>query len=169
MDYIRIGKIVNTHGIKGEVKIQSCSDFDAIRYKKGNTVYLFYEGQYLPFLVASFRMHKGFPLVSFQNAQNINDVEKFKECAVFMSNEDRTPLHKGEFYRDELVGLQVNDEAGVKIGIVTAVEETCPGQTHLRIQREEMNDALIPFVPVFIKHVDIAQKVITIHAEEGLL
>ena len=49
MEYICIGKIVNTFGIKGELKIQSYSDFDALRYKKGNTVYVRKDGKYLPF------------------------------------------------------------------------------------------------------------------------
>ena len=40
MEYIEIGKIVNTHGLKGELKIESWSSFDEIRYAKGNTVFL---------------------------------------------------------------------------------------------------------------------------------
>lgn len=169
MDYIKIGKIINTHGIKGELKIQSYSDFDAQRYQKGNKVYILYEGKYIPFQVATFRVHKGFSLVSFQNAQNINDVEKFKESLIFMSAEDRTPLKKGEYYRDELIGLQVYDEEGSKIGTVSAVEETYPGQRHLRIARTNQGDALVPYIPVFIKKVDMEQKIIVIHVQEGLL
>ena len=83
MAYIRIGKVVNTHGLKGELKISSESDFDDIRYKKGNTVYLRTEEGYVPFEVATFRLHKGFPLVSFKDFQDINLVEKFKNCIVY--------------------------------------------------------------------------------------
>jgi 16S rRNA processing protein RimM len=169
MDYIKIGKIINTHGIKGELKIQSYSDFDAQRYKKGNQVYVLYEGTYIPFQVATFRVHKGYPLVSFQNAENINAVEKFKESLLFMSAEDRTPLKKGEYYRDELIGMQVHDEEGNPIGTVSAVEETYPGQRHLRIARMDQADALVPYIPVFIKNVDKEQQIITIHVQEGLL
>ena len=169
MDYIKIGKIINTHGIKGELKIKSYSDFDAERYQKGNTVYINYEGQYLPFCVASYRVHKGFPLVSFADVQNINDVEKYKECMIYMSASDRKPLKNGEYYRDELVGLKVVDEQQNLIGVVTAVEETCPGQSRLRIAREGQNDGLVPYIPVFVKKVDMEQKTITIHKEEGLL
>ena len=57
MEYICIGKIVNTHGIKGELKISSYSDFDRERYQKGNTVYVRFEGNYLPFTVKTYRTH----------------------------------------------------------------------------------------------------------------
>lgn len=169
MDYIKIGNIINTHGLKGELKIKSYSDFDAQRYQKGKTVYINYEGRYLPFCVASYRVHKGFPLVSFENAQGINDVEKYKKCTIYISAADRQSLKKGEYYRDELVGLKVIDEQQNLIGIVSAVEETCPGQSRLRITREEQKDGLVPYIPVFIKKVDMEQKIITIHKEEGLL
>jgi len=169
MDYIKIGNIINTHGLKGELKIKSYSDFDAQRYQKGKTIYINYEGLYLPFCVASYRMHKGFPLVSFENAQDINAVEKYKECMIYINAADRQSLKKGEYYRDELVGLKVIDEQQNLIGIVSAVEETCPGQSRLRIKREEQKDGLVPFIPVFIKKVDMEQKIITIHKEEGLL
>jgi 16S rRNA processing protein RimM len=169
MEYIKIGKIVNTHGIKGELKIQSCSDFDAERYQKGKTVYIEKDGQYLPYKVFSYRVHKGFPLVSFADAQNINDVEKYKECSVYMDANDRQPLKNGEYYRDQLIDLKAVDEAGCEIGTVTAVEETYAGQTHLRIERTGENDALVPYIPLFIKQVDLEKKLIVIHREEGLL
>jgi 16S rRNA processing protein RimM len=169
MEYIKIGKIINTHGIKGELKISSCSDFDAERYQKGNTVYIACNGKYLPFRVQSFRTHQGYSLVSFQNAQNINDVEQYKECMIYMDAADRQPLGNGEYYRDQLLDLKAVDEEGHEIGMIKAVEETCPGQRHLRLQREGKSDALIPYIPFFIKKVDMEQKCIVIHVEEGLL
>lgn len=169
MKYIKIGKIINTHGIKGELKISSCSDFDAERYQKGNTVYIAYSEKYLPFQVQSFRTHQGYSLVSFQNALNINDVEQYKGCMIYMDAADRKPLGNGQYYRDQLLGLKAVDEEGHEIGNVSAVEETCPGQRHLRVQREGKNDALIPYIPFFIKRVDLEQKCIVIHVEEGLL
>ena len=77
MEYICIGKIVNTFGIKGELKIRSYSDFDAERYKKGSTVYVLKDGSYLPFVTASYREHKGFPLVSFRDLQGLIEICHF--------------------------------------------------------------------------------------------
>lgn len=168
-EMICIGKIINTHGLKGEVKIRSYSDFDAERYAKGNTVYIAYEGNYLPFQTATYRVHKGYPLVSFQNYQDINLIEKYRDCEIYIDRKTRKPLKDGEYYRDELTGLQAVDEEGNSIGEVIAVEETYGAQNNLRIARKDQNDVLVPYIPEFIVKVDLKNHQIVIHAEEGLL
>lgn len=169
MEYIRIGKIINTHGIKGELKIQSYSDFDAQRYKIGNTVYIHYENAYFPFVVKTFRTHKGNSLVSFEEHQNINDVEKYKNSYIFISKKDREPLKNGMFYRDELVGLIAQSNNQQVLGKVVAVEETNGAQNNLRIRSEDGKEFLVPYIPEFIKQVDISSGTITIAMQEGLL
>lgn len=168
-DYICIGKILTTHGLKGEVKIESYSDFDQERYRKGNTVYIESEGEYIPFQTATFRIHKGYPLVSFADHQDINRIEKYKNCRIYIDRRTRKPLKNGEYYRDEITGLKAYDEADHYIGIVDAVEETAGAQNNLRIAREGRADALIPYIPEFIKKVDLNEGKIIIHTEEGLL
>lgn len=169
MEYICIGRIVNTFGIRGEMKIQSYSDFDEKRYAKGNTVYILYQDQYLPFVTASFRRHKGFSLVSFADHQDINLVEQYKECEVYIDKDSRQVLKKGEYYRSDLEGLEVFDEEGNRIGKVSAVEDTLGANTFLRVEREEGNDVLIPYVKAFVKEVQMEEGKIIIHMVEGLL
>ncbi len=169
MEYICIGKIVNTHGIKGELKIQSYSDFDSERYKKGNKVYILFEENYLPFIVKTFRTHKGNSLVSFDGYQNINDVEKYKNSNVYISKEDRKPLKNGQFYRDQLVGLQVIDTNQNNIGKLVSVEETKGAQNNIRIQKEDGVEFLVPYIPEFIKEVDLEKQIIVVAMQEGLL
>lgn len=169
MKYIRIGKIINTHGIKGELKIRSESDFDAERYAAGNTVYIRYEGEYLPFVCDTYRVHKGFPLVSFRDNKDINLVEKYKNCFLYIKDTDRKELHDGRHYISDLIGLDVVDEEGRYIGKVKDIEETMGANRYMRIERDNEKDALVPYVPVFIKKVDTEEKKIVIHAEEGLL
>jgi 16S rRNA processing protein RimM len=169
MEYICIGKIVNTFGIRGELKIKSYSDFDELRYKKGNTVYLLKDGKYLPFITASFRSHKGFSLVSFKDMQDINLVEQYKECEIYIDKESRKPLQEGEYYRSDLQGLKAADENGTVIGTVTDVEETLGANNFLRIEKEDGSEALIPYVPAFVREVKLDEKMIVIHVVEGLL
>lgn len=169
MAYIRIGKIVNTHGIKGEVKIASESDFDEVRYQKGNTVWLHIDGRYEPFEVASFRMHKGFPLVTFAGLNDINAVEQYKGQPVYIDEKDRQELPEGEYYRNQLTGLQAVDEEGTVIGKVTAVEETMGAQNNLRIRSEEGREYLVPNVPAFVVRVNLDEGIIVIRRIEGLL
>lgn len=169
MKYICIGKYINTHGIRGEIKIESYSDFDAERYKKGKTVYMLIEGAYQPFTVASFRKHQGHCLVSFEGKDNINDVEPYKGSMIFVKDEDRKPLGKGEFYRSDLIGLDVFDESHTHIGKILQVEETLGANLNLRILKEDGKEVLVPYVPDFIRNVDPERQEMTIHTMEGLL
>ncbi len=169
MNYICIGKIVNTHGIKGELKIQSYSDFDVERYKKGNTVYINYENQYLPFIVKTFRVHKGHSLVSFEEYSNINDVEKYKEHMIYISEQERKPLKNGQYYRNQIVGLTAKDANGNTLGNVISVEETTGAQNNIRIQTDDKQEFLVPYIPEFIQSVDLEKQTIVILMQEGLL
>ncbi len=168
-DYIAIGKIRNTHGIKGELTVESYSDFDDERYKKGNTIFIRYENAYIPMKIAAYRDYKNGVLISFAEHADINLVEKYKGCDLFIRKSDRHKLKKGEYYKDEIAGLTAVDEDGNRIGTVRAVEATFGAQNHLRIVREGGNDVLVPYVPTFIKNVDLKAGTITIHVVEGLL
>ncbi|MBQ6221413.1 MAG: ribosome maturation factor RimM [Solobacterium sp.] len=169
MEYIAIGKIVNTHGLKGELKIESWSDFDEIRYAKGSTVYIDYQDELIEVHPVSYRVHKGYALVAFEGLQDINLVEKYKTCEILIADSDRQDLPEGEYYVDELIGMTVKDEEGNLIGTVIDVEETRGAQNNLRVEREGMKDALIPYVPEFITDIDDEKGVITVHVIEGLL
>lgn len=169
MEYICIGKIVNTHGIKGELKIQSYSDFDSLRYKKGNTVYIHYENNYVPFVVQTFRSHKGNSLVSFQDKQDINLVEQYKNCDVYIEKDSRKPLGKGKYYRDQIKGLTAYDQNNTILGKVISVEETKGAQNNIRIQKEDGSEFLVPFIDEFIKNVDLDNQTLVIQMQEGLL
>ena len=168
MQYIKIGKIVTTHGIRGEVKIQSYSDFDTERYRKGAVVYICSEGKYIPFIVHSYRVHKGYPLVAFEENLDINKIEQYKNCDVFIDKSERKPLTDGRYYVQDLLGLTVKDEEGNIIGTVLDVEETLGAQKNLRI-RTEKKEVLVPYVPAFVKEVNLESETIVIHVVEGLL
>lgn len=169
MNYICIGKIVNTHGLKGELKIQSYSDFDRERYKKGNTVYIQFEGNYVEAVCAGCRVAKGFTFVTFEDMKDINLVEKYKTCEVYIPAESRKTLKKGEYYRSDLTGLTAVGDNGTVIGTVTAVEETNSRQNHIRIRREDESEVLVPWIPAFILNVDLEAGTVTVRVIEGLL
>ena len=168
MQYIKIGKIINTHGIKGELKIRSYSDFDRERYAKGNTVYVHHEGEYIPFTVHSYRVHKGYPLVVFEGYEDINAVEKYKNADVYIETSQRKKLDDGRHYVQDLIGMHVVDEVGKEIGEVLDIEETIGAQKNMRVRTKE-KEVLIPYVPAFIRQVDEEKKEIQVHVVEGLL
>ena len=166
---IQIGTVINTHGLKGELKVKSDSDFDDERYEIGNHLYMQYEDEMVELEVATYRKHNGNVLVSFKDNQDINMVEKYKGCALFVKDSDRKPLDNGMYYSSDLMECEVINEEGKKIGKVIDLEDTVGAQKNMRVLTEDKKEILIPFVEVFIKNVDLENHIITIHEMEGLL
>lgn len=168
MEYILIGVIANTFGIKGELKIKSYSDFDKERYKKGNTVFIEYNNEYLPFVVHSFREHKGMSIVAFKDYLDINLVEKYKGSNIYFDKAKIKPSKNGEFYWFELKGLSVYDDKDNFLGKVLRVEET-GANSNLRVEKEDKSTFLVPYIKQFILNIDIENNRIIIKIIEGLL
>lgn len=166
--YIRIGRMINTHGIKGEIKIRSYSDFDEQRYVKGNTVYMKVNEEMMPLTVKSYRVHKGFPLVSFEELKDINAVEKYRECELYITDDMREELDEGYYY-DELEGLDAYDTEGNLLGTTIGIEETNGAQDNLRIETKSGKTFLVPYIEEFIVEVDLDENRIIIAMQDGLL
>ena len=164
MEYIQIGTIVNTFGLKGELRIISNSEFISDRFAVGNKIWVFID-TYLPLTIDGFRMHKGNALITFAEMHDINLVANLKSLPVFMHMDD-IPALKDGYYLFQLYGLDVyfNNK---KIGEVIEVMKPA-GQSLLRIQTE-VKTVLIPFVPAFIKAVDLGKRRIDVDVIEGLL
>ncbi|MFE6373234.1 ribosome maturation factor RimM, partial [Bacillus subtilis] len=107
--WFNVGKIVNTHGIKGEVRVISKTDFAEERYKPGNTLYLFMDGRNEPVEVTvnTHRLHKQFHLLQFKERQNLNEVEELKNAIIKVPEEELGELNEGEFYFHEIIGCEV--------------------------------------------------------------
>lgn len=164
MEYVFLGKIVNTFGIRGELKIQYATDFIAERFKKGSKVYV--GPNKLEFVVKSYKLHKGFLLVLFEDNEDINLVEKYKGLSIYKAKDDVKPLKKGDYYFSDLYNLDVyvDDEL---VGKVINVEEGI-SSNYLRVLHDN-KESLVPFVKAFIKNVDLQNNRIDINNIEGLL
>lgn len=159
---VKIGTIINTHGLKGEMKILSSSDYEEVRFQVGSQVFVNYQNQELAFEIHSVRVHKGCYLITFKGYENINDIEKYKGCELLAEG-----IEDDQFYYYELIGCQVRVDGEI-IGEVSEIIET---EAHdiLRVKRENQKDALIPYVEAFIVEEDIENKLIDVKVIEGLL
>ncbi|MBR4461791.1 MAG: 16S rRNA processing protein RimM [Erysipelotrichaceae bacterium] len=165
MEYILIGKIVNTFGIKGELKVYSYTDFVEERFKKGSKVYLGEE--HLPFIVKSCREHKGMLLVLFETNEDINLVEQYKDFEIYKAEEDIETLKDGYYFRDlKDLDVYVDD---VLVGKVLKVEEGITANNLRILKTEDGKEYLVPFLPVFVEKVDLEKRRIDIVRMEGLL
>ncbi len=164
MEKLKIGIIVNTHGLKGEVKIKSFSDFNAIRFEKKKTLSILYQGEYVDVTIATSRENKGNVFVSFVGYEDINLVEKFRNCDVCINRDDLHELEEDEVYFIDLMGCEVYLEDGQLLGQVEDVLETGANAV-LRVNQK----TLIPYVKAFVKEADIKNKRIVVYDVEGLL
>ncbi|BDG32857.1 ribosome maturation factor RimM [Parageobacillus thermoglucosidasius] len=168
--WFNVGKIVNTHGIRGEVRVISRTDFPEERYKKGNTLYIFMEKSQEPIevIVKSHRVHKSFDLLSFEGYDNINLVEKFKGAVLKVPESQLGELNEGEYYFHEIIGCTVVTEEGETVGTVSEI--LTPGANDVWVvKRNNGKEALIPYIEDIVKNVDVEAKIITIRPMEGLL
>ena len=168
MEFLTLGKIVKTFGIKGEAKIFSSTHFRKQRYKKNNKVFLFDEktNKRLEVTVKSHRIDGDFDMVSFVEIKDINELLPFVGCLVQVEKDNKL-LSKDSYFYSDLIGLDVYDENEILLGKVKKVEEYAAYQT-LRVEQNEGKDILIPFVKAFIKDVDLDNKKIIIFHWEGL-
>jgi 16S rRNA processing protein RimM len=156
-----VGKIVGTHGIKGELKVKSDTSFD--RFKKGNVLYIEKEEK---IVINSSRVHKGMHLITINGLTNINDVLCYVNKDIYVPH-DRSELEEGEFYYEDIIGLDCYNSKGELIGPVKDLQEVPQGLI-LEIQTKNKT-ILIPFVDEFVVEVDLENKRIQIQEIEGLL
>ncbi|PBB05849.1 MULTISPECIES: ribosome maturation factor RimM [Salimicrobium] len=168
-EYLNVGRIINTHGIKGEVKIKRITDFEE-RFREGNTLYWSSGGigEVTELTVESHRIHKGFDLLKFRGYPTINEVEPLKNGMLMIHKGDTTPLGAEEYYFHEIIGCHVYTTAGHYVGEVKEI--MTPGANDVWvIDRKEEGDALIPYIEDVVVQVDVSKKSIIIEPMEGLL
>ncbi|HJA74135.1 ribosome maturation factor RimM [Limosilactobacillus pontis] len=167
MDFYNVGKIVNTHGIRGDVRVMPTTDFVAERFAKGQDLYLQQAGEPLKLIVESARQHKGFILVKFVGYDNINDVQAFRDHELMVSGKDQQPLEDGQYYYHQIIGLSVKTVDGEELG--TIKEILSPGANDVWVvQRDGKKDLLLPVIDDVVKDVDLDAGEVTVELMEGL-
>ena len=168
MNYFNVGKIVNTQGLQGEMRVLSVTDFAEERFKKGNTLSLFdKKDQFVMDVeIASHRKVKNFDIIKFKGMYHINDIEKFRDFTLKVREEDLTDLEDGEFYYHEIIGLEVY-ENDVLLGTIKEILQ--PGANDVWVvKRKGKRDLLLPYIPPVVLRIDIEQGRVDVEIPEGL-
>ena len=157
--YIEAGKIVNTFGVTGEVKIEVWLDSPDFmkRFKR------LYCGT-KELLVDAARVHKGFLLCKLRGVDDVNAAMALKGKTVSIDRAD-AHLPRGAYFVQDILGAQVVDEQGNEIGKLVDVLER-PASNIYVVQGE--TEHLIPAVPEFVRHADAENGVITVRLIEGM-
>lgn len=168
--WFNVGKIVNTHGIKGEARVISKTDFAEERYAPGNQIYLFMPESKEPIqlTIQSHRVHKNFDLLTFKGYENMSDVEKMKGGILKIREDQLTELDQDEFYFHEIIGCLVFTTAGEEVGKVREI--LTPGANDVWVVKGKGGkDILIPYIEQVVKKVDVKEQMIIIEPMDGLL
>ena len=168
MNYFNVGKIVNTQGLQGEMRVLSVTDFAEERFKKGNKLALFdKKDQFVMDVeIASHRKAKNFDIIKFKGMYHINDIEKFRDFSLKVAEEDLTDLEDGEFYYHEIIGLEVY-ENDVLLGTIKEILQ--PGANDVWVvKRKGKRDLLLPYIPPVVLGLDIDQGRVDVEIPEGL-
>lgn len=169
--WFNVGKIVNTHGIKGEARVISKTDFADERYKPGSKLYLFMpdsKAEPVELTVKAHRTHKSFDLLTFEGYENINQIEKMKGGILKISEDQLGALEEDEFYYHEIIGCTVETLEGEGVGKIKEI--LSPGANDVWvIKGKGGKEILIPYIEDVVKEVNVNEKRVVINPIEGLL
>lgn len=167
MEYLEIGQIVNTQGLKGEVKINPFTD-DVRRFDKLKKIYVEKNNNKQELEIERIRYAKNIVIAKFIGLDIIEDVQNLKGKYVFIDENDKLDLPQDTYYITDLIGAKVMDNSTNKeIGIITDVFST--GSNDVYVVKSLDKEILIPAIKQVVLNVDIKSKIITVNLIEGLL
>ncbi len=168
MEYLKLGTIIKTRGLNGNVKIYSTSDFAYSRYQKGNKVFLRNneDNSIKEFEVLDYSTDGNFDYVTFKGYESIEAISPFLKHDVLIIKEEH-PLEDGFYYHDDLKSCAIYED-NKKIAEVISIEEYSSYKS-LRIKFLHNNkEFLLPFIETFIKKIDIENRRIDVSLIEGM-
>lgn len=170
--WYNVGVIVNTHGIRGDLKVLSKTDFPEERFAKGSKLAMFHEesGQSQDIEIDSSREQKGNYIIKLKGYNNINEVEKFKGWVIKIAAEEQGSLDDGEYFHHQILGCEVYTDENQFLGVVSEI--LSPGANDVWVvdpPKGQEKQILLPYIDPVVLNVDVASKRITVHLLEGLV
>lgn len=166
MDLLEVGKIVNTHGLRGEVKVVTWTDYPEV-FEDIEYVYIKRKDDYERLDVKGIKYQKGNIIVKFAQIQDINEAERYKNQVLYAEREILGELPEGVYYIADLIGLEVVDEDGRRIGTISDVINTGSNDIY-EVKREGKKNLLLPVIDEVVLNIDLDSKRVTVHLMEGL-
>ncbi len=163
-EYIQIGKIVNTHGIKGELKVVPLTD-DKKRFEELKNVYI--DNELSEFEVQKVRYNKNTVILKLKEFNNINEVLKFKNRYILIHERDAIDLPENSYFMFQINGLDVYLNNGNKLGKIVDILQ--PGANDVYVVKNGKQEYLIPAIKQVIKQIDLENNKMIIQPIEGMI
>ncbi|MGN0367540.1 MAG: ribosome maturation factor RimM [Wujia sp.] len=166
-DMFRIGVITSTHGLRGEVKVFPTTD-DVKRFKKLKKCYIRTQQGDMEVEKNSCKFFKNMVILSFKEFTDINQIEKYKGCELYVDRENAVPLEEGEYYIADVIDADVFDDEGKKLGTLVDVMQTGANDVFV-VNLEDGKEVLFPVIPDCVLDIDTEQKKVVVHIMNGLM
>lgn len=166
LKYLELGKIVSTHGVRGELRVQYWCDSPEF-FKSFETVYLKKDGQE-PMKVLGARQHGNVMLLTLEGVDDLDKANALRGKVIYVDR-DKAPLEPGSYFIAELVGCEVRDadDNSVLYGRVTDVLNT--GASDIwQIKGEDGKEYLLPSVPGVVEKVDVDSCIALVRPMKGI-
>ena len=164
-DLLQVGAITSTHGVRGEVKVFPTTD-DNNRFKKLKECFIEYKGEMLPVKVNGCKFFKNMVILKFEGIDNINDVEKYKKCNLYVDRAHAVKLQKDEYFVTDLIGVEVYKE-NEHFGTLTEIIPTGANDVYVIVDRNE-KEWLLPAIKECILNVDIENRKMKVKLLKGM-
>lgn len=166
-----VGKIVNTHGIRGEVKVVPHTDFADQRFApKSKLLIVTEKGSKIDVSVETSRSHKNMYILKFKELHGINEVEKYKDSLLKITADLQEELPENEYYFHEIIGCKVLTDEDPAEELGTISEILTPGANDVWVVKTPQGkEVLLPAIPDVVLDVDKEAKLVRVHLMEGLL
>lgn len=162
MEKIKVGDIINTHGIKGELKVSRTG------IEEFNREIFYYIGESSEkFKITNSRFHKNNYIIKIEGYDNINDVLKFKNKSIYIDEADTMELKEDIFYIKDLIDVRVIDSNNKNIGYIDDVLEYDVNDVYV-IKTDDNKEILVPAVKEFIVDIDLDRRIMKVNLLEGM-
>lgn len=166
-NYLRVGVITTTHGIKGEVKVFLTSD-DKKRFETLKEVILDTGKELLTLKIEGVKYFKEQVILKFKGINDINDVEKYRGKDLLVTRDNALELGEEEYFIYDLIDSEVFTEDGTKLGVLTEIITTAANDVYV-VTTADKKEILLPAIKECILQIDPEQKRITVHLMDGLI
>lgn len=166
-EYLEIGQIVNTNGIKGFLKINPFTD-DIKRFNKLKTIYIVTKKELTEFTIEEVKYNKNMVLLKLKGIDSIEEAEKYKNCYIKINKKDIVKLPKDSYFIFDLIGCKVYTQNQEFLGEVDDIFSTGSNDVYV-VKDEKGKQILLPAIASVIKQIDIKDKKIVINLIEGLI
>ena len=164
-DYFVIGKIVNTQGIKGDLRVIPTTD-DISRFDSLDFVYIDKRGNIDKYDIQNVRYHKQFVLLKLKGVDNMTIAESFKNSEIKITKDMALPLGEDEYYIRDLYSMDVVTDLGESLGKIEDIIFT--GANDVYVVRNDISEILIPAIKQCLLKVDKENNKMTVRLLEGL-